>query len=159
MALRHKSKYLREKTEEELPTTVEITVYDSGKTHINWIFFFMPCIKDFENNIIKRQCIFIKVHPINLESYYELSIAKKVIYTEKAEKERDSREIELKILGPKDFQPLHDTRSEPLSLLLISSQAVPAGPQSARCEACLSHHCLSRVKVSRCQPDGHGITG
>ena len=50
MALRHKSKYLREKTEEELPTSVQITVYDSGKTHINWIFFFMPCIKDFENN-------------------------------------------------------------------------------------------------------------
>ena len=83
LALPHKSKYLREKTEEELPTSVQITVYDSGKTHINWIFFFMPCIKDFENNIIKRQCIFIKVHPTNLESYYELSIAKKVIYTEK----------------------------------------------------------------------------
>ena len=83
LALPHKSKYLREKTEEELPTSVQITVYDSGKTHINWIFFFMPCIKDFENNIIKRQCMFIKVHPTNLESYYELSIAKKVIYTEK----------------------------------------------------------------------------
>ena len=35
LALRHKSKYLREKTEEELPTSVQITVYDSEKTHIN----------------------------------------------------------------------------------------------------------------------------
>ena len=47
LALRHKSKYLREKTEEELPTTVQITIYDSEDPPFNWIFLFRPCIKDF----------------------------------------------------------------------------------------------------------------
>ena len=69
------------------------------------------------------------------------------------------RKIKVRRLGRSHFQPLHGTRSEPLSLVFLSSQAVPAGPQSARCEACLSRRCLSRVKVSRCQSDGYEITG
>ena len=94
MALHHKFKYLREKTEEELPTTVQITIYDSEEPPFNWIFFFRPCIKDFERNIIKKKCIFIKVHPTNLESYYELSIAKKVIYTEKIDHDKIMNETD-----------------------------------------------------------------
>lgn len=69
--------------------------------------------------------------------------------TEKAEKERDSREMELGILEPKDFQPLHDMRFECQSLLYISGQGEPAGPRSVRGEASLSRLCLPPIKGNR----------
>ena len=68
---------------------------------------------------------------------------------EKTEKERGSRETELRIPVPKDFQPLHDTRFEHQSLLYISGQGEPAGPRSVRGEASLSRLCLSPIKGNR----------
>ena len=62
---------------------------------------------------------------------------------EKTEKERGSRETELRILRPKDFQPLHDTKFEHQSLLYLSGQGEPAGPRSVRGEASLSRLSLS----------------
>ena len=54
--------------------------------------------------------------------------------TEKAEKERGSRKTELRILGPKDFQPLRDTRFERQSLLQMCHQGEPTGPRSVYTE-------------------------
>ena len=68
---------------------------------------------------------------------------------EQAEKERDSREIELRILGPKEFQPLHDERFACQSLLYISGQGEPAGPRSVRGEASLFHLCLPPIEGNR----------
>ena len=68
---------------------------------------------------------------------------------EKTEKERGSRETELRILRPKDFQPLHDTKFEHQSLLYLSGQGEPAGQRSVRGEASLSHLCLSPIKGNR----------
>lgn len=74
--------------------------------------------------------------------------------TEQAEKERDSREIELRILGPKEFQPLHDKRFAHQSLLYISGQGEPAGPRSVRGEVSLSCLCLPPIEGNREQRAG-----